>query len=140
MTNFVLLIYSLQKFSFISLSMILLYYKIPRYLYPFFSTSLILHQHASLLLQMTLLSLFSVQVHQTFLFHSIPISLLNICTVETNPFISSSLFAKIFKSSINKRWFYFSPFFKVYPDFSFLNIWVRGIIRITNSNGDKLSP
>ena len=42
MINFVLLRYSLRKFSFILLSLILLYSKIPRYLYPFFSTSLIL--------------------------------------------------------------------------------------------------
>ena len=50
MINFVLVKYSLRKFSFILLSLILLYSKIPRYLYLFF-----------------ILSLFSVQVHHTFL-------------------------------------------------------------------------
>ena len=66
--------------------------------------------------------------------------LLNICTVETNPFTSRSLFAKIIKSFVNKRWFNFSLFFKVNLDSTFLNIWVMGIIQITNSNGDRLSP
>ena len=65
MINFVLLNYSLRKFSFISLSLIFLFSKIPRYLYPFSSTSLILSPSAYLLLQMTLLSLFSLQVHYT---------------------------------------------------------------------------
>lgn len=51
----------------------------------------------------------------------------------------SSLFAKVFKSSRNKRCTHFSPFFQVHPDSTFLNIWVRGIIQIENSNDDKLS-
>ena len=59
--------------------------------------------------------------------------------METNPFTYQSLFVKIFKSSINKRRFNFCPFLKVHPDYTFLNIGVRGIIQITNSNGDKLS-
>ena len=129
MINFVLLRYSLRKLPFILLSFILLYSKIPRYLYPSFSISIILSPSGiSTPSDGTTVPLFNTSTPHFFISNSVPISLLNIYTVETNPFISRSFFAKIFKSSINKTWFNFSPFYKVYLDFSFLNIWLRGII------------
>ena len=142
MITFILLItFVLWKLSFILLSLILLYSKIPSYLYPFFGTSLILSPSGiSSSSDGTTFLLFDARTPQSCILNSIPTSFLDICTVEANPFTSHLLFAKFFKSSIKKRLFNFSPLFKVYPDFTFLNIWVRSIIQSTNSNGDKLPP
>ena len=123
--------YYLPRFS---LSYIFLYSKISRYLLPFSSTSSVVSSSGIY----TAFHLFSRSTPPFFIPSSYPISLLNICTVEINPFTSRSLFAKIFNSSINKRWFNFSPFFKVYSDPIFLNTCVRGTIKIANGNGDKL--
>ena len=126
----------LLKYSYITFLL-----HLPRYLYPFFSTSLILSSPViSAPLNYTIFPYFITSNPHLFIPNPTLISLLNICVVETNPFTYRSFFAKIFKSSINKRWFNFCPYFKVYPDYPFLNIWVRGIIQITNSNGDKLFP
>ena len=123
MISFVLLKYYFWKFSFISLSLILLYSKIGRYLYPFSSISLILSPSGiSTSSDSTTFQLFSTNTPHFFIPNSIPISLLNICTMEINSFTSRSLCAKIFKSSINKMWFNFPLFFKVYPHSTFLNI------------------
>ena len=103
--NFVLLSYSLQKFSFILLlSLILFFSKIPTYLYPFFSASLLLRlSHIPTPLDNTTFPLFSTSTSHIFIPNSILVSLLNIYNVEGNPFTSRSLFAKIFKSPIKKR-------------------------------------
>ena len=131
--NFVLLKYSPQKFCFISFSLILLL--------SFSSTSLIFSPSGIFTpSDKTTFPLFNTITPHLFIRNSIPISLLNICTMETNLYTSQSLLAKIFKSSISKRCLKFSLFFKVFPDSAFLNICVRGTIQSKNSNGDKLSP
>ena len=80
------------------------FYKIPRYLYPFFSASLLLPLlHISTPLDNTTFPLFSTSTSHIFIPNSILVSLLNIYNVKGNPFTSRSLFAKIFKSPIKKR-------------------------------------
>ena len=117
MTNFVFLKYSLRKLFFISLSLILLYSEVPRYLYPFPSTFLFLSPlDIYIPSDDTVFPLFNMNIPDSFIPNLIPILLLSICTMETNPF----LFANIFKSSINKRWFNFSSFFKAFFDSVFL--------------------
>ena len=89
MINFFLLRYYLKKFSFILLSLILLHSKISRYLYPFFSTSLILSPSGiSSPSDDSTFPLFSTSILHFFIPDSIPKSILNICTVKTNPFTS----------------------------------------------------
>ena len=94
--NFVLLRYSFWKFSFILLSLILLYSKIPRYWYRFFTTSLIISPSGiSTPLDHTTFPLFNRRTPHFFIPNSILISLLNICTVETNPFTSDSTWCQL---------------------------------------------
>ena len=118
--NFFLITFYFWKFCFVSLSMNLLCYKKSRYLYAFASTSLILLiWDISTPSDDTPVFLFNTSKPYFFFPKSILISLLNTYTVEINSFTLPSLFPKIFKQSINKRWFNFSPFFKLFPDSTF---------------------
>ena len=87
MINFFLFRYSLRKFSFILLSLILLYSKIPRYLHPFFSISLI-HSPSDISTPSddSTYPLLNTSTLHFFIPNSTPTSLFNICTVEINPF------------------------------------------------------
>ena len=86
MINFVLRRYSLRNFSVILLSLILLYSKIPRYLYPFFSTYLVRSPSGiPTPSDDTTFSLFNTNTPQSFIPSAIPESFFNICTVQTNP-------------------------------------------------------
>ena len=110
--NLCLCLYSLVIFSFISVSLILSNSIIPKYLYPSYPAYFITSPSSRFIpSRFTILSLFILRMPHFFIPKSIPMSVLNTCTVLISIFVCSSLLVYSFKSSIINKWFNLYSFF-----------------------------
>ena len=100
--NLCLCLHSLVIFFFISVSLILSNSIIPKYVYPSCPTCFITSPSGNFIHSFfTILPHFIVRIPHFFIPNSMPMSVLNTCTVLTSVFVCPSLLAYSFKSSIN---------------------------------------